>query len=304
MSRTAIHAAIATLGLGLSVSALASPQLLYTNTLDPLLADPRSNFHPQGLGYDTSADELLFAQQSVSGIVRTDLQGNVLGTHDITSMTFRPEGNTTNRANHVTSVAGDAGRYYISDYTNNAGGYDFYGVDKSTGVATTLSSERAAYGGYPIDVRNGMVYRTEPSTTYNWANLDTIRISALADVDTILGTVTLAGAYGIGDIAVDADRNQVWTIDYSASALLRQFDLGSGVQLGAWNLGMDGLNAGITYAAGVLYYYDWMSGSGSTLSAYRVDSGTGGDIGAPGPATLGLAGLGLLALRRVRRSQR
>jgi hypothetical protein len=138
------------------------------------LADPASNVHPQGLGYDTYANELLYMQQSTNTIFRTNLSGTTTGSRALSS----------NR-NHATSVAGDGANYYVSDYTSNISGSDIYPVDKTTGVAVNMSTDVAAFGGSPIDVRDGNLYRTETSTTYNGSNLKQIRISAVATPDSV-----------------------------------------------------------------------------------------------------------------------
>ena len=114
----------------------------YTNTLSNQLSDTNSNFHPQGLGYDTSSNELLFMQQSAQKIFKTDLNGFVTGS-------------VSTGYHHNTSVAADGSNYYFSDYTGNASYRDLYSIDKSTNSVSQLSAEIAAYGGYPIDVRDG-----------------------------------------------------------------------------------------------------------------------------------------------------
>ena len=202
-------------------------------------------------------------QQSTNTIFRTNLSGTITGSRAL----------SPNR-NHTTSVAGDGANYYVSDYTSNTSGPDLYRVDKTTGAAVNMSTDVAAFGGYPIDVRDGNLYRTETSTTYNWSNLKQIRISAVATPDSGVQTVTLATDAGIGDIAVDKARNNVWMIDYTASATLRRFDLTTGNELDSFALGIDGLTAGLTYANDKLYYYDWVSGSGSTLSVFALSGFT------------------------------
>jgi hypothetical protein len=257
-----------------------------TLNLNDALADTKSNFHPQGLGFDTATNELLFFQQSSNTIYNTDLAGNIQGSLNVS-------------LNHSTSVAGDGGNYYATDYTGNSGGTDIFSVNKATGVTQSITSETAAYGGYPIDVRNGVIYRTNNSSGYNWGNLNQILISSISSVDAISQTVSLTGSNGIGDIAVDYVNNQIWTIDYSANALLRQFDLTTGTELASYNFGLDGLTAGLTYANDKLYYYDWNSGSGSTLSRFSLNS-----TDVPEPSTLAIFALGLfgLAARRNKKS--
>ena len=68
-------------------------------------------------------------------------------------------------------------------------------------------------------------------------------------------------------------------IDYTASATLHRFDLTTGNELDSFALGIDGLTAGLTYAGltyanDKLYYYDWVSGSGSTLSVFALSGFT------------------------------
>jgi hypothetical protein len=148
-------------------------------------------------------------------------------------------------------------------------------------------------------VRDGTLYRTNISTTYNWANLNQIRISSLATPDAGIQTVTLATGAGIGDIAVDKARNNVWMIDYTASATLRRFDLATGDELDSFGLGLDGLTAGLTYANDKLYYYDWNSGSGSALSVFAL----AGFTEVPEAGTLAIFCLGLAGLGYARRKR-
>ena len=274
--------------------------LVNTYSLPNTLADPSSNFHPQGLGYDSSAGELLFMQQSSNTIYRTDLTGNLLGSRTIGPIIFRSDGATASTANFTVSVAADGIQYYFSDYTNNSTGYDLYSVGKTSGPASAISTETAGYGGYPIDVRNGLLYRTNFSTTYNYGNLNQIRTAAVGSPDTILSTVTLAGAVGIGDIAVDPLSNTVWTLDYLANASIRQYDLTTGNLIETHNVGLDGLTAGLTLdGSGNLYHYDWKSGSGSTLSVFSHASSP-----VPEPTSMALFGLTALGMGVMRRRRK
>ena len=254
----------------------------HTVNLNDALADTASNFSPQSLGYDTATNELLFFQQSSKIIYRTDLSGTIQGALNV-------------NLNHSTSVAGDGGKYFASDYTGNGSGTDIFSVNKTTGATQGITLETAAVGGYPIDVRNSVLYRTNNTLWgtcgYDWGCLDQILISSINSVDNISQTVSLSNANGIGDIAVDYVNNQIWTIDYSASALLRQFDLTSGNEIASFDYGLDGLTSGITYANDKLYYYDWNSGSGSTLSRFSLNS-----VDVPEPSTLAIFALGMIGL--------
>lgn len=284
LKSTAIGAILA--GIACTPALAGMVTLENTFALSNQLADPNSNFHPQGLGYDTATNELLYMQQSSQTIFRSDLSGNITGSLALST-----------GLNHTTSVAGDGANYYVSDYTSNTSGPDLYSVDKTTGVAANMSTDIAGYGGYPIDVRDGNLYRTNVSTTYAWSNLNQIRISAVATPDAGVQTVTLATGAGIGDIAVDSTRNNVWVIDYAAGASLRRFDLATGAELDSFSLGLDGLTGGLTFANDKLYYYDWVSGSGSTLSVFALS----GFTEVPEPGAIALLGFGLLGLGIARR---
>jgi len=257
-----------------------------------------SNFNPQGMGFDASANELLFVQQSTNSIVRTDLSGNIVGTRTIGAIQYSGSG-TTNTANHVVSVAADADYYYFSDYTANSNGKDIYRIGKTTGAASVISAETAAFGGDPIDVRGGMLYRTNSSSTYGFSNLHQIRTSSIAAPDTTLATLTLGGA-GIADFAVDTLHSSIWVLDYLASASIRRFDISTGALLDTYALGVDGLTAGLTYANNKLYYYDWNQGNGSVLKTYATGLADAPSA-VPEPSSLLLLGAAMGALFFVRR---
>jgi hypothetical protein len=295
--------ALAMLAAPLAASAGALT-LSNTYTLGAALSATSGNYHPQGMGFDEAANELIFAQQGGNSIVRTNLTGTVLGTRTIGTIAYMGS-NTTGSANHVVSVAADAGSYYFSDYTANNSGRDLYKLGKTSGAAVAVGSETAAFGGYPIDVRAGQLYRTEATTNYTNNSLHNIRVSSTATPDTITKTLTLAGA-GIADFAVDTSHNSIWVLDYLASASIRRFDLTTGSLLETFGLGLEGLDAGLTYGNGQLFYYDWRSGSGSNLKVFDVSgiaSTTPGALPEPGALallTVALFAMGAAGRRRAR----
>lgn len=296
--------------VGALVALVASSQagagaltLANSYALSPALSAAAGNYHPQGMGYDETAGELIFVQQSTNSIVRTDLAGAVLGTRTIGAIPFSANG-STGTANHVVSVAADAGNYYFSDYTSNSSGRDLYQLGKAAGAATALVTETSAYGGYPIDVRGGQLYRTGTTNNYSNANLHTIRVSSMAAPNTVTKTLTLTGA-GIADFAVDTAHNSIWVLDYLAAASIRRFDLDTGALLETFGLGLEGLDAGLTYGNNKLYYYDWRNGSGSTLSVFDVSGiATASTSELPEPASLALLAVAFTGAMAARRRAR
>jgi len=284
--------AISIMAINGTVANAAVVSLTNTYALNSALAASNDNYNPQGIGFDSSANELLFVEQSAQNIVRTDLTGQILGTRTLVG----GQGN-----HYVVSVAADANKYYFSDYTCNTGCIDLYSIGKTSGSAVALSTEVAGFGGYPIDVRNGYLYRTNVSNNYDFSNLHNIRISSMSAVDTTLQTLTLSGA-GIADFSVDTAHNSIWVLDYLASASVRRFDLGTGALLDTFALGLDGLTAGLTFGNNTLYYYDWNQ-SGSSLKTYSISGfpAETGTVPEPETYTLVLASLGLLAFVTRRR---
>lgn len=254
-----------------------------TISLSTNLSYASSNFHPQGIGYDPVANELLYVQQSSQRIDLTDMNGNYLGS-------------VSTGYNYTTSVASDGTYYYFSDYQGNTGGLDLFRIAKTGGSVTSISTETAAYGGYPLDVRGGKIYRGNFSTSYDYSMINQIRVANISAPDTILNTINITSPYGIADFAIDLDSNSIWVLDYTSSASIRRYALTGGTALETWSLGVDGTCAGLTYANGKLYYYSWVSGSGSQLKIYQTNVGS-----VPEPVSLILLGIGAFILGRRQR---
>lgn len=243
------------LALASTTAGAQTLQASATYTLSTTLSDTSSNFHPQGLGIDESTGRLLYAQQT------TNIYSSALDGSDVQLYA------TVNKS-HVTSVAKWAGEVYITDYGGNGGGQDMFRTTPPSGSVLNYGSYVAAYGGFPIDIRDGELYRTNLSTSYSWANLNQMVITDVATPNGGSRTFTLSGTNGVGDFAVDLDSNSIWVLEYSGSARIHRYDLQSTSLLATSQVVGDGLDAGLTYYNGNLYYYDWVSGSGSTLTVF------------------------------------
>ncbi|MBK7332323.1 MAG: hypothetical protein IPI87_08060 [Betaproteobacteria bacterium] len=77
----------------------------------------------------------------------------------------------------------------------------------------------------------------------------------------------------MGDFAVDLDGGNLWVLEWSGGRIFRYDLQNGGAPLDSFSLGLEGQTAGLTYFNGRLYYYDWVSGSGSTLRIYNVARG-------------------------------
>ncbi|MEW9796738.1 PEP-CTERM sorting domain-containing protein [Alteromonas sp. CYL-A6] len=288
------------LGLVLLTANASATLLTLENTfsLGSQLSISPINFNPTGLGYDSSTGELLYAQvHRGTDLYRSDLTGSNVSSMFVGTVPHPSFGSCSGYYN--TAVAADANNYYFSNYCNNSGGYDVFSLSKTTGTVTQISSEIAASGGTPLDVRGGNLYRTEASTGYDYSNLDQIRVSSLSSPDTFTSTVTLAGSQGIADFAIDLSSNSVWTLDYLSSASIRRFDLSTGAMLDVFNLGLDGLTAGLTFANNKLYHYDHITGS-SQLRVYNVAQ-TSSSVPESSAFLLMLLGLGCVVARKFER---
>ena len=136
------------------------------------------------------------------------------------------------------------------------------------------------------------------------------RFASVATPDTISKTITLTGNNGMGDFAVDLDGGNLWVLEWTGGRILRYDLQNGGAPLDSFSLGLDGQTAGLTYLNNRLYYYDWVSGSGSTLRIYDIARIARVATATPVPATgaWSLAGMAVLlllgalvAMRRIAR---
>ncbi len=249
--------------LAVALAILAAPTA-YAQTLTPSatyslpsqLENASCNFCPQGLGIDEASQRLLYAQYNSGTVWSTDLSGANLQSF------------ATGIKTNFTSVAAWDGDVYYTDYSSNSSGPDMWRIDLPGGTQSQYSTFTTAYGGFPIDIRNGELYRTNLwSSSYTWANLNQMSITNVATPNGGTRTFSLSGTNGVGDFAVDLDSNSIWVLEYSASARIHQYDINSTARLATYTAVGDGLTAGLTYYNGNLYYYDH-STSNSTLTVF------------------------------------
>jgi hypothetical protein len=182
-----------------------------------------------------------------------------------------------NSFDYLTGIAADANFYYLTDYTCNANCPDLFRVAKAGGAPTQISNEISAYGGYPIAIGGGKIYRGEIiNNTYDWTNINQIRVSDLATPDVVTQTHTIALARGIGDLTWDG--SALWALGYSnennpnRNVDLLRIDPVTGAvletYLNVYNPGAPYTPSGLAYAQGHLYVlnYSETSGVGSTLT--------------------------------------
>ncbi|MFO0755122.1 MAG: LruC domain-containing protein [Byssovorax sp.] len=223
-----------------------------------------SNFHPQGMGLAADGTSFSVVLQSTQQIRLMNPQTGAL----VSSTGI------SNGLNHTTGIAWDPGnsRYFVADYTSNNSGIDLWSVT-SGGSASQASNEVSAYGGYPLAVGNGRLYRGSIiSNTYDWTNLTQIRVSNVGTPDSIITTLS-PGIGGIEDMAWDGAA--LWVLGYTPDANtdtpinLYRVDPTSGAVLGSYpNVATSGANrraSGLEYLNGTLYVFNWSSGGTSTL---------------------------------------
>jgi carbonic anhydrase/acetyltransferase-like protein (isoleucine patch superfamily) len=258
-----LNFAIVVLSIAASTANAQTLEASATYTLSGTLSSGASNFHPQGLGIDEGTGRLIYIQQSHSTVYSSALDGS-----DVQPL-------STSVLGHGTSVAVWEGSMYFSNYSGNTSGQDMHKVVLPNGGRTNYGNYVAAYGGFPIDIRGGELYRTNLSGSYSWANLNQIVVTDVASPNGGARTFTLNGTSGVGDIAVDLDSNSIWVLEYTSSARIHRYDITSTALVETYTAVGDGVDAGLTYYNGNLYYYDWQSGSGSTLTVFPTGFATG-----------------------------
>ncbi len=153
-----------------------------------------SNFHPQSMTWDPGTGALAFMQQRTSNIDLVSLEGARTGTIAI-------------GLSHATGIAADPfdeDSFYITDYTGNRGGPDLFQISRA-GARNQISNDVQAYGGFPLAVYDGQMWRAENSNGYDWAPLRTVSIRAIDAPDVVLSSFRHGVNRGPDDYCHDGD---------------------------------------------------------------------------------------------------
>ncbi len=169
-----------------------------------------SNFHPQGICYDHSGNQLAMAHQ---------------GTRRIDFMRVGEPGRTGQIAtnlHHQTSVACDGDRFLVVDYTGNAGREDMHRVNRNGGTAIHWN-ERAGYGGFPVAVFGDELWRTDVSRTYNWSALTRLHRTNKDNPAQVVSSFNGPSNSGVGDLCHDGSK--LWVLGYVHNRASQQINL-------------------------------------------------------------------------------
>jgi len=181
-----------------------------------------SNFHPQGMCYDATADELVLVYQSENQMTRVSpSNGATLG-------------KISHNQGHATSCASYAGGWIVASYGGNTGGQDMFKIDRNSKSVSNYGSYGQAYGGYPLTTMgDSQLVRGERSTSYSWSSITQIRLSPLTSPDSVSATYETGVSGGIGDLCYDG--SNLYAVNYdtvlSGRRLAEGRRLGSGATI-------------------------------------------------------------------------
>jgi hypothetical protein len=169
-----------------------------------------NNFHPQSLAYDPTTGFLVYAPQGPTELRFTNQSGVLQATTQLTQV-----GN--NSMYYTTGIAIDSTYLFISDYTCNNGCTDLVRYTRSGNFGITNginpTFEVQAYGGYPLEIGGGNLFRGNFSNDYTWTSINQIRVSPITSADNIIRTINTNVPRGIGDLAWDG--SALWAMSYS-----------------------------------------------------------------------------------------
>ena len=241
-----------------------------------LFTAKHSNFHPQSIDFDPANNQIVFALQGTNTARWVDLNGVAQGFAATPAV-------GQNSMNYTTGIAIDGTYLFISDYTCNASvnctDLARYTRNGQFGIANgiTASTEYLAYGGYPLALGGGNLFRGNFSNSYDWTSINQIRVTTVGAPDVLLRTLNANYiARGIGDMAWDG--SAIWVVGYSSDSVpnrnvdLWRVDPNNGNNLESYanvfTLKAPLRPAGIAYGNNSLYIFGYSEtvGTASTLT--------------------------------------
>ncbi len=177
-----------------------APLLQREVRLDAQWAGVHQNFHPQGACYDPFSGNVALMIQSRR---RIDFVDPATGQLD--------GGLELGNYSHTTGVACGDPFFYFSDYTGNGGGPDLFRIVRAN-AAEQISARNNAFGGFPLTVHEGMMWRGTDSARYDWSIIRAVRVSTVAEPDEVEAQLAVDVPTGIGDLCHDG--THLWALGY------------------------------------------------------------------------------------------
>lgn len=229
-----------------------------------------SNYHPQGLCYDATADELVISYQSSNKLFRVDPE------------TGNNRGEILHGSSHATSVTSYSAGWIVSSYTSNTGGQDMIMVSRGGNSVSNYGAHGQAYGGYPMTTMgDATLVRGNPSSSYTWSTTKSLRFSPISTPDSVFATYSTDIDKGIGDLCYDG--SNIYALEYESELSGRRLEEGRrlGEQATVHKLSSidyrsektivpekcptSQVPAGIACKAGVLWVLCWGSSASSVI---------------------------------------
>ena len=178
-----------------------APRLVREVRLDAEWAGVHQNFHPQGACYDAFSTRVVLMIQSRRRLDFVDpatglLDGGLELGDDYT---------------HGTGVGCGDPFFYFTDYSGNAGGPDLFRIVRANAVEQ-ISARNDAFGGFPLTVHDGTMWRGTDSAGYDWSPIQAVRVSTVAEPDRIQAQLAVDVPSGIGDLCHDG--THLWALGY------------------------------------------------------------------------------------------
>ncbi len=177
-----------------------APELVGEVATDAAWSGAHNNFHPQGACYDRASGRVVLMLQGRRRLDFVDpATGGLAG------------GLALDAYGHGVGVACGDAAFYFSDYSGNAGGPDLFRV-AADNAAEQIGAGVAAFGGFPLAVDGGTMWRGGDSLEYDWSVLRSVRVSPVDAPDDIDAVLEVDVPMGIGDLCHDGAG--LWALGY------------------------------------------------------------------------------------------